>query len=444
MDYTLYNIIKHLAQKGKKRFHMPGHKGNGMGTLLDGAYYIDYTETPDTGDLYGDEHDFIDEAEARAARYFGSESCLFLTCGATQGIKSAIFTFTDGKNSLLVDRNTHKSIIDTCVLLDIFPKYIAPHFDAQLGITKEFDLDELEETLKKSPEIKAFLITSPTYYGYCHDVKAIADICHRHDVKLIVDGAHGSHLKACGVSDPVTDGADAVIFSAHKTLPTLTQGAFLLLRDRDYEAKARRGCILFGTTSSSYPIMASLDIGREFIEKLDENHKNTIINACADVRRRLGEMGFVSPCLGDPLRITICCKGLGYELYDHFMAHDMVAEMADDNNVVMIATFSDKAEDIALIADIAAYFAFESKENGIVSGKIPVCEAVISPREAFFAEKKKMPLKDAVGMAAGENIYIYPPGVPVIALGEKIDEKSLEYLSDIRYNIDKEIEVVSL
>ena len=97
-----------------------------------------------------------------------------------------------------------------------------------------------------------------------------------------------------------------------------------------------------------------------------------------------------------------------------------------------------------ICALLGCYDLVENKENGIVSGKIPVCEAVISPREAFFAEKKKMPLRDAVGMAAGENIYIYPPGVPVIALGEKIDEKSLEYLSDIRYNIDKEIEVVSL
>ncbi|MBQ6934845.1 MAG: aminotransferase class V-fold PLP-dependent enzyme [Clostridia bacterium] len=442
MDYTLYNIIKALAEKGKKRFHMPGHKGHPLGTLLDGAYFIDYTETPDTGDLYGDDHDFINEAEERAARYFGAESCLFLTCGATQGIKSALYTFTNGKNSLLVDRNTHKSILDTCVLLDIMPKYIVPEFDGELGITKGFKLDELDRILAENSDISAFIITSPTYYGYCHDVKAVADVCHSHDVKLIVDSAHGSHLKACGAPDPVTDGADAVIFSAHKTLPSLTQGAYLLLRDGNYAEKARRGCIMFGTTSPSYPMMASLDIGREFIEKLDENTKNNVINACADVRRRLENMGFISPCLGDPLRITICCKGLGYELYDHFMAHGIVAEMADDNNVVMIVTFSDELADIALIADIAAYFSLENDKGHVIAGGMPMSEAVISPREAFFGDKIKMPLKNAVGMVAGENIYIYPPGVPIIALGEKIDEKSLEYLTEIRYNIDKEIAVV--
>ena len=153
MDYTLYNIIKALAEKGKKRFHMPGHKGHPLGTLLDGAYFIDYTETPDTGDLYGDDHDFINEAEERAARYFGAESCLFLTCGATQGIKSALYTYTNGKNSLLVDRNTHKSILDTCVLLDIMPKYIVPEFDGELGITKGFKLDELDRILAENSDI---------------------------------------------------------------------------------------------------------------------------------------------------------------------------------------------------------------------------------------------------------------------------------------------------
>ena len=442
MDYTLYNIIKAHADKGGKRLHMPGHKGKGMGTIMDGAYYIDYTETPATGDLYGDEHDFIDDAEERAAAYFGAESCLFLTCGATQGIKSAIFTFTKGKNSLLVDRNTHKSILDTCVLLDIMPKYICPEFDGNLGITKGFDLDELDRMLSENAEISAFLLTSPTYYGYCHDVKAIADVCHRHNVSLIVDSAHGSHLKACGVPDPVSEGADAVIYSAHKTLPSLTQSAFLLLRDKSNEPKARRGCILFGTTSPSYPMMASLDIGREFIEKLDENVKNNVINACNSLRARLEEMGFDAPFLGDPLRITINCKGRGYELYDHFSAHDMVAEMADDNNVVMIVTFADSPEEISLIGDIAAYFPLQSVENTVALAKIPVPEAVVSPRDAFFADKEKMPLKDAVGRIAGENIYIYPPGVPVIALGEKIDEISLEYLRRIRYNIDKETDVV--
>ncbi|MBR5265816.1 MAG: arginine decarboxylase, partial [Clostridia bacterium] len=110
--------------------------------------------------------------------------------------------------------------------------------------------------------------------------------------------------------------------------------------------------------------------------------------------------------------------------------------------VVMIVTFADTPEEISLIGDIAAYFPLQSVENTVALAKIPVPEAALSPRDAFFADKEKMPLKEAVGRIAGENIYIYPPGVPVIALGEKIDEISLEYLRRIRYNIDKETDVV--
>lgn len=439
-DYTLYNRLDKLSRSGKKRFHMPGHKGRSPVKGLEGSYFIDYTETPDTGDLYSNDRDIISEAEDKAARYFGAQSCLFLTCGATQGIKAAIYTFANGKNSLLADRNIHKSVIDACVLLDIFPKYIAPDFDARLGITMGFDLEKLDNMLS-DPEISAFIVTSPTYYGYCHDLDAISELCRRHGVKLIVDCAHGSHLKACGLKDPVMSGADAVICSAHKTMPTLTQGAFLLLKDGSFSEKARRGCILFGTTSPSYPIMASLDIGREYIEALSEEQRLLVLSACCDVRKRLADAGFYAPMLGDPLRITINCPSQGYELFDFFMIHDAVPEMCDFNNTVFIVTFSDTPEDIAEIARIAELFEPKSTKDSAFPHAIPIPQRAVSPREAFFRDKFDLPLSESAGKTAGENIFIYPPGVPIIVLGEKIDKNSLEYLRKIRYNIDKEISV---
>lgn len=446
-DYTLYNSILKIAQEKSLRFHMPGHKGKKLGTLLDGTYFLDFTEIPPTGNLYSDEDDILSQGEAAAAEYFGCGCCLYLTCGATQGIKAMLNIFAHGESEILADRNTHKSVIDACILLGLYPKYIQPHYDTELGITKDFDLLELDNILTQNPQISVFLITSPTYYGFCLDIKSIKSVCERHKVALLVDAAHGSHLRACGIEDALVQGADCAVFSAHKTLFALTQGAFLLFKDKKYKSSAKKACALFGTTSPSYPIMASLDICRSLLSDADGNIALPAMASCRILRSELTDMGFLCPYLGDPLRITVSCANLdidGFRLYDIFRQNAIEPEMCDSGNVVFIVTFSDTHEDIMAISKTAADCVCHIQGCEKLQPQLPPMPAsVISPRDAFFAKKQRAVLSESLGRAAGENIYIYPPGVPIIAIGEIIDKKSLEYLLNIGYNTDKEIDVIS-
>lgn len=448
MDYTLYNKLTKISQNGRRRFHMPGHKGKPMGTLLDGAFSIDLTEIPSTGNLNSDEYDIIKEAEIKTALYYGAEACVFLTCGATQGIKAALALMCGESGEFLCDRNTHRSVTDASVLLNLTPRYISPRFDAEMGITKDFDMVELAETLDKNPNIKTFIVTSPTYYGYCHDIASICSVCSARGVKVIVDGAHGAHLKAFSVKDPVSEGADAVIFSAHKTLCTLTQGAYLLLKDKTLQSQARELTFLFGTSSPSYPIMASLDMGRETAEKLGAERAESLISTVSEVRRRLSSVGYRCDFLGDPMRITVnigVFNTSGEKLSDLFREHGIEPEMQDDRNVVFIAAFADSEEDLLYIAKAGEKIAqsLEKSPRPPLCALPPLLERVMPPRKAFFAEKRRIPLKNAVGEVLAESLYIYPPGVPIGGMGEIIDKKLLEYLHEISYNIDKEIKIVS-
>lgn len=442
MSYTLYNALAEIADR-TTRFHMPGHKGKEIFPPMDGVYAIDFTETDATGNLYGDTPGILQQAETRAGAYFGGH-CHFLTCGATQGVKAMLGAYAMGQQ-VLFDRNTHKSVVDACIHLDITPRYIQPEFLPEYGITAGFDPGKLEEVLTQNSKISTFFITSPTYYGYCHNLQPLAEVCHRHGVTLLVDSAHGSHLRMCGLPDPISQGADCVVYSAHKTLDALTQGAYLVFQDGSMDKPLKRLSAFFGTTSPSYPIMVSLDIARQNAQQAEPGATAALAEQCQHVRSQLKALGLGSPYLGDPLRIVLSSPLAG-RLNDHFVENRLVPELCDGRNIVFIVTPRDTVAELQRIPRLAAACISQISAPGAAEDFLPpppLPTGVLSPRAAFFSPMETVPLQGASGRIMGENLFLYPPGVPILAIGERIDEISLEYLRRIRYNIGKDIQVVS-
>lgn len=442
-DTPLYSALVAFAEENRARFHMPGHKGTPSGCKLDGAFAIDYTEIPQTGNLYLEDGP-IAEAEALAARWYGMGSCVFLTCGATQGIKAMLASACPMGGKILADRNCHKSVWDACALLQIEPDYLCPETIEAYGITGGLDAEELEARLQTGG-YAALLVTSPTYYGYCMDLKPIAEAAHRHGAKLLVDAAHGSHLRACGLEDAAFQGADSVVFSAHKTLRALTQGAYLLTRTREEGKTMRANAALFGTSSPSYPIMASLDLARA---EMESGSYAAFAKRCRAFRRMIEEnTPFPVPDLGDPCRLSIftACAGLsGEEAAQRLRKRGIEPEMADCNSVVCIATPADESENLFRLEKALLALAREEKAGPscVVSAGRLLPEKAMTVREACFSPWEELPLCDCAGKTAAQGIAPYPPGVPVIAPGEKIHQNFIEYLGKRRYNISNKVKVV--
>ena len=265
MSTPLYNALRALAAQNTARFHMPGHKGQPAFPGFDALFAIDFTETYGTGNLYEAEGP-IRQAEQLAAAFFRVTDCHFLTGGSSQGIVAMLGAVCGDGGKVLLDRACHKSAMHACALFDLEPAFLSPDVLPYAGCGGVIDLAAAEEALQANPDAAALLVVSPNYYGVMQPIAELAALCHRCGKKLLVDGAHGAHLDASGCRNPVAAGADAAVLSAHKTLPALGQAAYLLCGPSIDSAGLRRFEAMCGTSSPSYPIMASLDLAREFLQ----------------------------------------------------------------------------------------------------------------------------------------------------------------------------------
>lgn len=441
----LYQHLLRLSRRQTHRFHMPGHKGRGMGTALDAVLPIDYTEIPDTGNLY-EEAGIIQDAEALTAEYYNAAHCLFLTCGATQGIKATIHAFCGADAPIVVDRNCHNSVFDGCVALNLTPHYIYPAYDTEWGITRGIEPAQLTAALRSSGA-RAAIITSPTYYGICLDVAALAQAAHACGAVLIVDSAHGAHLRACGIADAVACGADAVIFSAHKTAAALTQGAYLLLSDSNtaFAQHVRRCTAFYGTTSPSYPVMASLDLARAMLQQNGIRYEETA-QLCRNFRRRItAETPFTMLETDDPCRLVLSTAAAGisgYTAAQLLSKQSAEPEFCDATNVVFIVTYADTESDLLVLRH--AIDTLPIGTQAALSPSVPPPHPAIrmTPRQAYFSNKTTCCLAECIGKIAAQSVSPYPPGVPVVAIGEEIDQFCIEYLLQKGYNERDKIVII--
>lgn len=416
----LYDYLKAYQESDFYAFHMPGHKRNEH--LLDCAlpYGIDITEIDGFDDLH-QASGVIKACEERAARLYHADETHFLVNGSSVGILSAILGCCERGDKILVARNCHKSVYHALELGGLTPLYLYPDYDEVSGLNKEISIDTVKDALANYPNAKAMVIVSPTYDGVLSDIEAIATLVHEAGMPLIVDEAHGAHFgfHPYFPSSANEKGADIVIHSVHKTLPSLTQTALLHMNGEHVNReKVRRYLRMLQTSSPSYVLMASIDACMEFLEKDGVVAFETYAVRLKKLREELKTLKHLqvpeSRCY-DKSKLVISTRGTslsGPGLAEILRGtYHLEPEMAAGDYVLMMTTVADTEEGFDRLLR-----ALVEIDNGLTEVKKEV-RALPLPRA-----------KAGKNYPAQDYIYLYPPGIPVVTPGEEMTEEVTEYL----------------
>ncbi|MCI9170656.1 MAG: aminotransferase class V-fold PLP-dependent enzyme [Lawsonibacter sp.] len=436
MPTPLYDALKEYAQKNPARFHMPGHKGKFLpAPELAGLAPIDLTELLPTGNLYEAGEPF-DSAQRLWAELFGFDFCQFLTGGSTMGIHTGLALCAGPGEKALVDRGCHRAVFNALALLDLEPVWLErPWLDSE-NMIGPISPGQVEKMLDQHSDIKTVCITSPTYAGVLSDVEVISQIVHARGGTLFVDGAHGAHLPFLGV-DPFR-GADAAAVSAHKTLPAMGQSALLFVNGVDPD-RVRRTASIFGSSSPSYPMLVSMDLARDWL--LGEGRWEYRRTACRVFEFRQAFPSLKDGLSLDPCRLTLKVKD-GPAFARALEERGIFPEMEDGGHVVLICSAQDSDGDLYRLEGALVELRERMGDCAPIPAP-PLPERVSSPRAALFAPGELRTLRDCEGEVSACQIAPYPPGVPVVAPGERITKKELAYLEKIGYNMLSEVRVIS-
>lgn len=438
MTTPLFDCLNQYANSDPLRMHMPGHKGKGLfPDALSPLSPLDVTELTPTGDLFGGEGAVV-TAQQQWADVFAMANCLFLTGGSTQGILTALTLSTPPNSEILVDRGSHKSVYHGLALLGLTPHYLERPWLEEGQIGGAIDPATVEERLQNNPNIKTLCITSPTYYGVLSDIPALADVCEAHNVTLMVDGAHGAHLPFLGIDHYSC--AHLAVVSAHKTLPALGQGALLLSSEKFPHRRLRKVGAIYGSSSPSYPIMASMEGCRVYLEEEGRLAYQKTAQLVEQLRTQFPAIHSGMATL-DPCRFVLCCED-GKRKARELEKLGIFEEMADSGHVVFILTCADGANEVIRLSEGLTQVGKNGWGTPPPVGHPPIPKPALSPRAGLFATQESLPLCQCQGRISASLVAPYPPGVPILAFGEEITKKSIAYLHSIGYNMEETIDVL--
>jgi arginine decarboxylase len=446
--------------RGSVRFHVPGHKG-GPGAdpglrsaigeralALDICQDIEGIDTGPTPTPY-------ERAEELAAAAYGAGQTWFLTNGATQGNHALCLALAKPHQQVLVQRNSHASIVDGLVLSGGMASFVAPEYDAELGMAHGVTAEALEAALAASPDVHAAFIVSPTYYGMAADIPGCAEVAHARGVALIVDCAWGSHFgfHPALPESPLRQGADAVLSSTHKIVGSLTQSAMLhVAADGLVDPAEVARCVrLVRSTSPNSLLLASLDSARRQLHAHGEALLDRTLAASARAREEIekipgvevvGEAMVGRPGIAgwDPLRLVIDVRGTGstgYELAAELRAsYDIYIELATHATLVLVLGLGQPIEPLERFAhdfaETVRMVSGESRGPAVVSPPAALEHQTVVPiREAFFGQAETVAVDDAIGRISCESIAGYPPGVPTLLPGERVTAEVVAYLREL-------------
>ena len=491
--------------------HMPGAKRNRelIGRYIDDVsspYDIDITEIDGFDNMHNADG-IIKRAFEKTAALYGADESLFLVNGSTAGNMAAICGVTDKGDSIIVARNCHVSVYNAIILNELETIYVYPQYDDEYGYYKGISLNEIKDTVENSKiekkDIKAVVITSPTYEGNVSDIKAIADYLHQYNIPLIVDEAHGAHFKfSCEFPQTaVEQGADIVINSVHKTLPSLTQTAVMHINYGYVNvSKVKRYWNIYQSTSPSYILMGSIDRCMSIIQNDGKYLFENYISKLKILRNKLGQLKNIKLIDSDDIsKIVIGCDN-AKKLYDILLnEYGIQLEMSSLKYAIAMTSIFDSAEYYdrfynalceidRMYNDIISesnsvnyknekcskdYNAENSSERynannnqnyaepcNIFNNTSSIKKADIKVNIADFKNEALMSIAKALnegdkngydkimmndsslyGRISAKMVYVYPPGIPILCPGEIISENVVNIISKA---IDNGLEVVGL
>lgn len=421
-------------------FHTPGHKCGF--SVFNRLLSLDFTELPLTDSLY-EANGIIKKAEESLSRLFGTKRSIFSCGGNTLCIQSMLRLAVPSGGKILCDRIIHRSAVSTMALLGIEPIWLERKFNQENRLFDMLNIDDIRNKLKSEPDIKALYLTSPSYHGILQDIKSIAEECKKYGVPLLVDNAHGSHLMmGCSSLHPLKQGADLVADSAHKTLPVLTGGAWLHINNEKFVKCSKDAMSLFGSTSPSYPIMASMDICTDWLKHKGKSEFSKLKKRVLNIKKLARDRGlYVLEENSDPLRMAFGVWNFGItgnEFGDYLRKFKIEPELCDEHYVVLISTPFNSRKDWQRLKNAIknipkVYTKIEKSKPYCVDFKMPVAETTI--REAIMGENEIINVENSEGRVAARIVCPCPPGVPVVMPGEKIGKFEIEALK--KYGISE-------
>ena len=447
----VYEALNRLKADRILPFDVPGHKHGKANPELteflgDKCMVVDVNSMKSLDNLCHPVS-VIKEAEKLAADAFKASHAFFMVGGTTSAVQAMIMSVAREGDEIILPRNVHRSAINALILNGAIPVYVNPDSNKKLGISLGMTVDEVKDAIKEHPNAKAILINNPTYYGICSNIKAITELAHAHGMKVLADEAHGTHFYFNDKlpMSAMEAGVDMSAISMHKSGGSLTQSSMLLIGKNVNADYVRQIINLTQTTSGSYLLISSLDMsrknlalhGRETFDKIMKmaEYARDEINSIGDYYAYSKELingNSVYDFDTTKLSVNTLDVGLaGIEVYDLLRdEYDIQIEFGDIANILAYISVGDRERDIerlvGALSEIRRKFKGDKAELFEDEYISPTVE--MSPKQAFFAEAIALPLKDCIGKISTEFVMCYPPGIPILAPGEKVTEKIYEYI----------------
>ena len=389
----------------------------------------------------------IKNAQELAAEAFGAENAFFVVNGTTGSVQAMIMAACKAGEKIIMPRNVHRSAINALVVNGAIPVYVNPGTNKRLGIPLGMSVENVRKAIRENPDAKAVLINNPTYYGVCSDLREIVKLAHENGMLALVDEAHGTHFYF-GENMPVSGmaaGADMAAVSMHKTGGSLTQSSLLLCGKNVSAGYIRQIINLTQTTSGSYLLIASLDIARKNLALNGREIFRKTVQYAEYARSEINKLGgyyaFGSELCGsdsffsfDPTKLSIHTRDIGLagiEVYDILRdEYNIQIEFGDIGNVLAIISAGDRALEIErLISSLYEIKRLYSKDKaGMFDHEYIDPQVIMPPQSAFYGDKKSVPITESGGYICGEFVMCYPPGIPILAPGEKITGDIINYI----------------
>jgi arginine/lysine/ornithine decarboxylase len=455
----LFDSLRRFVERDQAPFYSPGHKG---GRTLDPWFRehlaeVDLNNLPDTDTLHCPEGPIL-EAEQLIADAWGVGQSFILVQGSTSGNIAVALSALRPDEPVLVARNAHKSVLAGLVQVGARPVWLEPRWDERFGVAHGLDAEVVDRAFQESGA-KALWVLHPTYYGTTGDIAALAAVCRRYDAKLLVDGAHSPHF-AFHPDLPKpgeTSGAVATVQSVHKILSGLSQAAVLHVDPAVLDpATVRRALQLIQTTSPHFAIMASIDLARRQMMLQGRDLLDATLDRARRAADRLAAIGGLTVLRPEHLagegtglhqldetKLLVGTSGLNMDARDVVArlnrVHGVQPELGGSGHVLCITTIGNTDADmdrlVAGFAEVARHAGVRSvgTQAPLVANVLAVRpETVLTPREAFFAGEESVGLSTAAGRIAAEAITPYPPGIPLVMPGERLDDDVLALLTALR------------
>lgn len=387
----------------------------------------------------------LSEAEGLAAALWGADVCRFSTGGATHANQALALAVGGDGATVIVSRTLHRSLLIGLVLAGLQPVWVRPEVDATTGLPLGVAPESVAAALATHPDARAVFVGDPSYVGTVGDVRGLAAVAHSHDIPLIVDAAWAAHFGFHPdlPAHPLQCGADAMVTSAHKTLPAWSQAALVLARtERIDPARLDAGVEATATTSPAGAILASIDASRALLERDGIELLNGAMESTRHARAQLrgvdGLLVLDGPGV-DPIKLSLVLSGTGAD--GNAVERDLIqaglpVESADRDVLVAIVSMADTPATVGRLADsiVGSIERHRGPRRPVAEPAAYSVEPLIAmpPRQAFFANAEPVPIGHAVGRVSAELIAPYPPGIPVLAPGEQVTPAVIQALDDAR------------